>query len=212
MTKSKVQYWSQSSQSYDTSVDKALGGNIRPLINEKLQKENYLGKVVEFECGTGYFTKTLASKSESVIATDFSDDMLAVAQQQLDGWDNVTFQNEDWQHTTFADETFDTIFAGFIVPCVEDKPQAIRESYRILKSHGTLIVANPNILLLKRFNLFRFLLRSLIAWRINLPPVSFRSVKDLLEHTGFTVVSMDVIQDPTDKSSAPVEYVKLVKS
>jgi ABC-2 type transport system ATP-binding protein len=93
MVKSKVEYWSQSSQSYDTSVDKALGDNIRPLINEKLQKENYLGKVAEFGCGTGYFTKTLASKSESVIATDFSDDMLAIAQRQLDGWDNVTLQN-----------------------------------------------------------------------------------------------------------------------
>jgi ABC-2 type transport system ATP-binding protein len=212
MAKSKVEYWSQSSQTYDTSVDKALGDNIRPLINEKLQKENYLGKVVEFGCGTGYFTKTLASKSESVIATDFSDDMLVVAQRHLDGWDNVTFQNEDWQHTTFADATFDTIFAGFVVPCVNDKLQAIRESYRILKPHGTLIVANPNILLLSRFNLFKFLFRSIIAWRANLPPVSFRSVKDLIEHTGFTIVSMDVIQDPADKSSAPVEYVKLVKS
>jgi ubiquinone/menaquinone biosynthesis C-methylase UbiE len=138
--------------------------------------------------------------------------MLAVAQQQLDGWDNVTFQNEDWQHTTFADETFDTIFAGFVVPCAEDKPQAIRESYRILKPRGTLIVANPNILLLRRFNLFKFLFRSIIARRANLPPVSFCSVKDLIEHTGFTIVSMDVIQEPTDKSSAPVEYVKLVKS
>jgi ABC-2 type transport system ATP-binding protein len=212
MAKSKVEYWSQSSQSYDTSVDKALGDNIRPLINEKLQKENYLGKVVEFGCGTGYFTKTLASKAESVIATDFSDDMLAAAERELDGWDNVTFQNEDWEHTTFADATFDTIFAGFVVPCVNDKLQAIRESYRILKPHGTLIVANPNILLLSRFNLFKFLFRSIIAWRANLPPVSFRSVKDLIEHTGFTIVSMDVIQDPADKSSAPVEYVKLVKS
>jgi ABC-2 type transport system ATP-binding protein len=212
MAKSKVEYWSQSTQSYDTSVDKALGDNIRPLINEKLQKENYLGKAVEFGCGTGYFTKTLASKAESVIATDFSDNMLAAAERELDGWDNVTFQNEDWEHTTYADETFDTIFAGFIVPCVNDKLQAIRESYRILKPHGMLIVANPNILLLSRFNLLKFLLRALIAWRANLPPVSFRSVKDLIAHTGFTIVSMDVIQDPADKSSAPVEYVKLVKS
>jgi len=212
MAKSKVEYWSQSSQKYDTSVDKALGDNIRPLINEKLQKENYLGKVVEFGCGTGYFTKTLASKSERVIATDFSDDMLTIAQQQLDGRDNITFQNEDWQHTTFADETFDTIFSGFVVPCVDDKIQAIRESYRILKPHGNLIVANPNIMLLMGFNKFKFLWRSIVAWRGNLPPVSFRSVTDLLEKTCFTVVSMDVIQDPSDTSSVPVEYVKLIKS
>ena len=212
MTKSKVEYWSQSSQSYDTSVDKALGDNIRPLINAKLQKENYLGKVVEFGCGTGYFTKTLASKSESVIATDFSDDMLMVAKKQLEGFDNVTFKNEDWQHTTFADETFDTIFSGFVIPCVDDKIKAIKESYRILKPEGNVIIANPNIMLLAGLPKFKFLFRSIIAWRGNLPPVSFRSVKDLVETTGFYVVSLEVIQDPSDPSSVPVEYVKLIKS
>jgi len=211
MAKSKVDYWSESSQSYDKSVDTALGRNIRPLINERLKREGYLGTVVEFGCGTGYFTKTLATQAKYVIATDFSDDMLRVAQTELAGFDNVEFKNENWQHTTFADETFDTIFSGFVIPCVDDKVQALKESQRILKPAGRVIIANPNILLLRGFRVFQFLCRCVIAWRGKLPPVSFRSVSDLLVETNFTLVSLDVIKDPSAPSSGPVEYVKLLK-
>lgn len=212
MAKSKVDYWSESIQSYDRSVDSALGGNIRPLINERLTLEGHLGTVVEFGCGTGYFTKTLAGKADYVVATDFSDDMLRVAQTELVDFSNVEFKNENWLHTTFADETFDTIFAGFVVPCVEDKPQALKESQRILKPGGRIIIANPNILLLSRLRLFQFLARAVIAWRGKLPPVSFQSVSELLSETTFTVESQDILRDPSHPSSAPVEYVTLLKS
>ncbi len=211
MAKSKVDYWSESSQTYDKSVDSALGGTIRPLINERLKREGYLGTVVEFGCGTGYFTKTLAGKADYVVATDFSDDMLHIAQTELAGFTNVEFKNENWEHTTFADEAFDTIFAGFVVPCVTDKVQALKESQRILKSGGRIIIANPNILLLSRFRLFQFLSRCVIAWRGKLPPVSFRSVSELLDETTFIVKNQDIIRDTAHPSSAPVEYVTLLK-
>ncbi len=212
MAKNKIEYWSESSQTYDKSVDSALGGTIRPLINEKLKQEGYLGTVAEFGCGTGYFTKTLAGKAEYVVATDFSDDMLRIAQTELMGFKNVELKNENWLHTTFADEVFDTIFAGFVVPCVEDKPQALKESQRILKPGGRIIIANPNILLLSRLRLFQVLSRSVVAWRGKLPPVSFQSVSELLGGTTFTVESQDIIRDITHPSSAPVEYVTLLKS
>ncbi len=212
MAKNKVEYWSESSPTYDKSVDSALGGTVRPLINERLKREGYLGTVAEFGCGTGYFTKTLAGKADYVVATDFSDDMLRIAQTELAGFTNVELKNENWLHTTFADESFDTIFAGFVVPCVEDKPQALKESQRILKPGGRIIIANPNILLLSRLRLYQFLVRAIIAWRGKLPPVSFQSVTELLGETAFTVASQDVIKDLSHPSSAPVEYVTLLKS
>lgn len=110
MAKSKVDFWSKASQRYDKAAERALGGNIRPLINEKLRHEGHLGNVVEFGCGTGYFIKTLAGQAENVVATDFSDDMLHIAQRRLKGLDNVEFKNENWQETSFANETFDAIF------------------------------------------------------------------------------------------------------
>ena len=149
-------------------------------------------------------------KREHVVATDFSDDMLYVAQTELAGFDNVEFKNENWQNTSFADESFDTIFSGFVIPCVDDKVQVLKESQRILKPSGHVIVANPNLPLLGGFRMFQFLCRNIVAWRGKLPPVSFRSVSELLDETSFTLVSLDVIKDPTNPSSAPVEYVRLL--
>ncbi|MDV2482787.1 class I SAM-dependent methyltransferase [Methanoculleus sp. Wushi-C6] len=211
MAKAKVEYWSRSSPTYDTSVDASLGGNTRPLVNKLLKKEKDLGVVVEFGCGTGYFTRTLAERAESVVATDFSDDMLRMAEEHLKGCSNVRFQNVDCQHTPFADASFDTIFAGFVIPCVDDKVQALRESHRILKPGGRLIVANPNILLLPGIGKAKFLLRALIAWRGHLPPVSFCSVRDLVEGTGLVPAELNVVRDSAVASSAPVEYAVLVK-
>lgn len=212
MAKDKVEYWSRTSPTYDASVDTTLGGNTRPLINELLKEEKNLGAVVEFGCGTGYFTRTLAERSQSVIATDFSDDMLRIAEEHVKGCGNVRFRNVDCQNTPFADASFDTVFSGFVIPCVDDKLQALRESYRILKPGGRLIVANPNILLLPRIGQTTFLLRALIAWRGHLPPVSFCSVQDLIEGTGFTLEGLHLVRDPAVASSAPVEYVTLVKA
>ncbi len=212
MTESKVEYWSKSSKGYDKSVDGALGGNIRPLINEKLEHEGDLGTVAEFGCGTGYFTKTLAGHAKHVVATDFSDDMLHVAQTELEDFDNVEFRNENCQRTSFTDEAFDTVFAGFVLPCVEDKVQTLKESERILKPGGRIIIANPNVPLLKGFRLFQFLCRNIVAWHGKLPPVNFTSVSELVDKTGFTVESLHVIKDPSNPSSAPVEYATLIKT
>ena len=55
-----------------------------------------MGKLAEFGCGTGFYTQVLAGKADSVVATDLSPGMLALAKNQIKA-DNVTFQVEDCQ-------------------------------------------------------------------------------------------------------------------
>ena len=74
MSERTIKYWQDISDKYDNAIDNILGVNIRPYILEKLKQEPHLGKSIEFGCGTGYFTKTLAEKSESLIATDISNE------------------------------------------------------------------------------------------------------------------------------------------
>jgi ubiquinone/menaquinone biosynthesis C-methylase UbiE len=215
LPKNNVEYWSELAQRYDKVVDIVLENDIRSLLNEKLIKEDHLGKVLEFGCGTGYFTKTLVEKSDSVIASDISEEMLLIAKKRLEGLDNLEFRNEDCQMTNFVDETFDTIFSGLVLLFVEDKIKALNESHRILKPKGTLIITNPDPTLLKGFRKLKFFLRSIITYRGNLPPASFLSKKDLIdmfEETGFTVLNLEVIKDISDPSSVPAEYIKVIKS
>jgi len=64
------------SSKYDKAIDIILGENLRPKILGKLNKEENMGKLIEFGCGSGYFTRTLADKSENLISTDISEEML----------------------------------------------------------------------------------------------------------------------------------------
>jgi trans-aconitate methyltransferase len=43
-------------------------------------------------CGTGYYTRSIAGRADHVLATDLSDEMLAVVASQLPRLDKVTIQ------------------------------------------------------------------------------------------------------------------------
>jgi methylase of polypeptide subunit release factors len=48
----------------------------------------------EFGCGTGFYALVLLGKADSVVATDISAGMLALAKERIEAA-NVTFQVED---------------------------------------------------------------------------------------------------------------------
>jgi ubiquinone/menaquinone biosynthesis C-methylase UbiE len=55
------------------------------------------------------YTGVLSEKADSIVATDISPGMLAVATKQVKA-ENVKFQLEDCQKTSFPDAAFDTAF------------------------------------------------------------------------------------------------------
>lgn len=72
-----------------------MGKDLNKIIIEKLQKE-HMGEVIEYGCGTGYFTKEIAKNAEHVIATDLSEEMLEKAKMELKEFNNITIQKEDY--------------------------------------------------------------------------------------------------------------------
>src|SRR5712692_3356955 len=108
-TNQQSQYWSKVASKYDYVVDLQIGGETRSLVRERLAKEKRLGSLVEFGCGTGFYTGVLSKKADSVVATDISTGMLAEAKEQIKA-ENVKFQLEDCQKTSFPDGVFDTAF------------------------------------------------------------------------------------------------------
>jgi ABC-2 type transport system ATP-binding protein len=65
-------FWSKHAKGFLDSLEFVVGKPILEIINKALSEEKNLGKVVDFGCGTGIFTKIIAQNSESVIAVDIS--------------------------------------------------------------------------------------------------------------------------------------------
>jgi len=213
------EFWSKVAEKYDQVVDLQIGANTRSLVRERLRNEKQLGNVAEFGCGTGYYTQVLIEKANSVIATDLSPGMLDIAKQRISAA-NVKFQTEDCQKTSLPAATFDTAFISLVLHFTEPE-RTLAEMHRILKPGGTLIIANLDFHALHGLDRARATIRILYhgatGYRLK-PPKRFiikmlteKQLCDLLNRSGFKVLSSEPIKDPSRSSNIPMEYIKAIK-
>ena len=220
MAHEHTEFWSKVAQKYDRVVDLQFGGpKTRSMVRERVAKEGRLSNLVEFGCGTGFYTQVVAERANSVVATDLSPGMIALAKDQVKAA-NVTFQVEDCQKTSFPDAAFDTAFMGLVIHLTEPAKTLV-EMRRILKPGGVLIIVNVDVRALTGFDrirgVIRILYHGITGFRVK-PPKGFakhamteKQLCDLLGISGFNVVSTETIKDTSRSSNIPVEYVRAVK-
>jgi len=105
----REKYWSKFASTYGNDQEYVVGRAILQLIIHRLSKEHNLGDVIEFGCGTGYFTQVIAKNAKHVLATDLSDEMLEKAKITLKEFRNVTIQKTNCEDTSFPSGRFDTV-------------------------------------------------------------------------------------------------------
>jgi SAM-dependent methyltransferase len=90
---------------------------------------------LELACGTGRVTRHIREKiptSAKLVASDISDDMMAIAQQKVTA-PGIEWRIIDAQSLPFDDNSVDLVVCCFGYMFVADKPKAFAEVYRILK-------------------------------------------------------------------------------
>ena len=70
-------------------------------------------RVLEIACGTGYWTPLIAEQAESVLATDFNEEPLAIARSKTYRTANVRFERADAYALPAWPEKFSACYAGF---------------------------------------------------------------------------------------------------
>ena len=70
-------------------------------------------RVLEIACGTGYWTPLIAEQAESVLATDFNEEPLAIARSKTYRKANVRFARADAYALPAWPEKFSACYAGF---------------------------------------------------------------------------------------------------
>jgi len=197
----KEEYWSRFAHDYDEGVDYIVGEAIQQEIVKRLLEEHNLGDVVEFGCGTGYFTKVIAQNAEHVITTDLSDEMLEVARTQSKAFQNITIQKADCENVSFPSGKFDTVFMANVIHFIENPLKALQESYRILKDGGLLLLVDYTGYSMKWFEKMKLGIRFIKKCGMppryaqsNLSPDEFSS---LVEGAGFTLEQIQLIGERT---------------
>lgn len=195
MKNRKEEYWSRFARSFEADQEYIAGkGNVQALVR-KLHEEHDLKEVIELGCGTGRFTKEIAGNAKHIVATDLSDEMLEVARIRLSRFPNVTVQKADCCRTSFRSAIFDTVFMVNLIHVIENPSDALRESYRILRNGGKLLIASGTNYGAKESDIRRRVTRYLKVW--GMPPSSYQTslspdeLASLVESAGFEV---DVVQ------------------
>jgi ubiquinone/menaquinone biosynthesis C-methylase UbiE len=193
----REEYWSKFTHNYDQGVDHIVGEAIQQEIIKRLSEEHNLGDLIEFGCGTGYFTKVMAQNAAHVLATDLSDEMLEVARTQLKEFENIAIQKADCENVSFPPGEFDTVFMANVIHFIENPVKALQESYRILKNGGLLLLVDYTGYGMKWYEKMKLGIRFIKTCgmppryaQTNLSPDEFSS---LVEGAGFTLEEIQLI-------------------
>jgi ABC-2 type transport system ATP-binding protein len=212
---SAEEFWDGAAGVYDGGIDYVFGNSMREILLDAMQKEQKLGRTVEFGCGTGYYTPFLAERSESVVATDFSGQMVARTRERTKDLPTVTVQKENCEKTTFAPGSFDCAFLGLTLNMV-DGPATIAEMHRILKPGGRLLVTVPTNEGIGIRGLLRVVFRNMrVFGKLKQPGTVLytqSSLRDLISRGGFEVREMELLRDPDHPGGFAGIYVRAVKA
>ncbi len=124
---------------YDTNLNKT-----RDLDQKKTQEilSNYEFKnVLELGCGSGKNTTYFAERAEKVIALDFSEKMLSLAQEKIN-LKHVRFKKTDLLQSWPVENSFaDLISINLVLEHIQDLNNLFQQVYRKLNSKGLLYIS-----------------------------------------------------------------------
>lgn len=118
---------------WDRKVYKAMYNRIPKVIEGK--------DVLEIATGPGLLAKHVAYAANKMIATDYSEGMIAQARKG-EYPDNLTFEVADAVNLPFADNSFDVVLIANALHVMPNPEKALREIDRVLKNKGILIAPN----------------------------------------------------------------------
>ena len=77
-------------------------------------KDTFPGlSILEVACGTGYWTKTISHSTNSILSTDYNNEVLEIARSREYATEEVEFVQDDAYSLTKVSGSFNAGFAGF---------------------------------------------------------------------------------------------------
>jgi ubiquinone/menaquinone biosynthesis C-methylase UbiE len=166
---------------------------------------------IELASGTGRVTRHLKkrlSPSAKLIASDISDDMLAIAKEKLKD-ESIEWMSIDAQELPFENNSVDLIVCCFGYMFVPDKVKAFSEALRILRPGGMLLFTTWDKL---ESNGASFVYRTIAKKYLEEPlpetynlPFSMhdeRAINDSLEKAGFKKITIEKLEKQSTSPSA----------
>jgi ubiquinone/menaquinone biosynthesis C-methylase UbiE len=192
----KETYWSKFANDFEERTNYVVGKNDMELIETFLSKQKALGRTLEVGCGNGTYSKILILEAENLTATDFSDEMVAVAKERLKGVENVSVEKANCFNLSYPDSSFNTVFMANLLHIIREPEKAVAEGKRVLKKNGRLIVISFTTEGMTFFNRLGMIYRYLKTYGKPSPTaqrLTVQKTRDMLKNCGFEIEEAKLI-------------------
>ena len=141
--KNDYAYWSKRASIFDkASCDMDEKCSLDNKMDWVLRQINDTDTSLEIGCGTGIYSTLIANKVKNLVATDMSNEMLAIARAKLNQYDNIDIRREDCYAISYEDNTFDSILLANLIHIVTDPSSVLKDIRRVLKKEGRVIIVS----------------------------------------------------------------------
>jgi len=134
------EYWERHSRGYDRSL-KVLRKPLPRMLELTSNAVTGATRVLEVAAGTGLVTTVIAGAAREVVATDYSEAMVALLESRVRdrSLSNVTCQRADIYALSFEPASFDAVVAANVLHLVPDFGGAVAALRRVLRPGGKLV-------------------------------------------------------------------------
>jgi ubiquinone/menaquinone biosynthesis C-methylase UbiE len=134
-------HWSRLAHDFQERSLYVIGRREYDILGQHLGNLKGLGDVLELGCGDGMYTRMIAPNSDSLMATDWSEEMVAAAKAKLaQEYGSVQVQRENCFDLSFDAESFDTVVMANLLHVIPEPDRALREGWRVLRPGGRIVI------------------------------------------------------------------------
>ena len=135
------EYWERHSRGYDRSL-RLLRKPLPRMLELTSNAVAGATRVLEVAAGTGLVTTVIAGVAREVVATDYSDAMVALLESRVRdrSLSNVTCERGDIYALSYEPASFDAVVAANVLHLVPDFEGAVAALRRVLRPGGKLVV------------------------------------------------------------------------
>ncbi len=133
-------FWDNVAWAYDLFAN-GINRKVNRALCEVVEKQiSATDQALECACGTGLLTGAMATKCKSLVATDFSANMLKQAKRKYGKFPNIRFEQADIMNLRFPDASFDVVVAANVIHLLDAPYKALGELNRVCRPGGRLII------------------------------------------------------------------------
>lgn len=152
--------------------------------------------VLECACGTGMISIHIATKCRSLIATDFSQGMLAKSRKRCKNIKNIRVEKANILQLEYPNESFDKVVAANVIHLLNQPDIAISELIRVCKKGGKIII--PTYIITKEHGISTILIRLINHFtKTFLYQFNEQSYKNFFKKLGYSQIDFEVINGRT---------------